>query len=260
MKRTLSLILLPLMLFCLFSCGNTTTKTDLATESAPTFYDIPENELTDSDAHDTTVSLHISCSENQLFNKYDLSVILDGNEIAILKHGMVVTLVIPVSKGSHTLQFHSKDTPAVSGEIAFYAEAQTELHYALKCKRDLVEAEEISPETETPETKAPETKAPETKAPETKAPETEAPETKAPETKAPETKPATPQPPTHESGSAGVTIPDNAETEGNLVWVPVNGGTKYHKNATCSKMKDPIQVTVETAVANGYGPCGRCYK
>lgn len=44
-----------------------------------------------------------------------------------------------------------------------------------------------------------------------------------------------------------ITVPEKEETKGNLVWVPVNGGTKYHSNSGCSKMKDPIQVTKETA-------------
>lgn len=54
-------------------------------------------------------------------------------------------------------------------------------------------------------------------------------------------------------------MPDEAETEGNLVWVPTNGGTKYHLYAGCSDMIDPIQVSIETAINNGYTPCGRCY-
>lgn len=56
-----------------------------------------------------------------------------------------------------------------------------------------------------------------------------------------------------------VTVPDEAETEGDLVWVPVNGGTKYHSRAGCSNMKDPIQVSLDTAIENGYTPCGRCH-
>lgn len=66
-----------------------------------------------------------------------------------------------------------------------------------------------------------------------------------------------------ESGSSlrnRVTIPDAEEEGDDLVWVPVNGGTKYHKSASCSKMKNPMQVTRETAIANGYEPCKRCYK
>lgn len=56
-----------------------------------------------------------------------------------------------------------------------------------------------------------------------------------------------------------VTVPLYSENEGDLVWVPTNGGTKYHSRSGCSNMKDPIQVTKDTAIANGYTPCGRCY-
>lgn len=57
---------------------------------------------------------------------------------------------------------------------------------------------------------------------------------------------------------SGVTVPQ-PETGDNLVWIPTNGGTKYHRKSTCSKMIDPIQVTKETAIANGFDACGRCY-
>lgn len=60
------------------------------------------------------------------------------------------------------------------------------------------------------------------------------------------------------SASGSVTVPE-PETGENLVWVPTNGGTKYHTYAGCSNMKNPIQVTLETAVANGFTPCKRCH-
>ncbi len=58
---------------------------------------------------------------------------------------------------------------------------------------------------------------------------------------------------------SGVTVPNKEETKGNLVWVPTNGGTKYHSKSSCSGMKNPMQVSLETAVSNGYTPCARCY-
>lgn len=64
---------------------------------------------------------------------------------------------------------------------------------------------------------------------------------------------------TSSSSGASVTVPPHSESEGNLVWVPTNGGSKYHNRAGCSQMKDPIQVSIETAKANGYTACGRCY-
>ena len=61
------------------------------------------------------------------------------------------------------------------------------------------------------------------------------------------------------SGGSGVTVPEHEETGDNLVWVPTNGGTKYHSKPSCSGMKDPIQVSVETALENGYTACKRCH-
>ena len=61
------------------------------------------------------------------------------------------------------------------------------------------------------------------------------------------------------SGSPSVTVPTQSETTGDLVWVPVNGGKKYHRNSSCSNMENPMQVSRETAEANGYDPCKRCY-
>ena len=58
--------------------------------------------------------------------------------------------------------------------------------------------------------------------------------------------------------SSTVTVPPS-ETGSNLVWVPINGGTKYHSRSGCSNMKNPNQVTKATAEANGFTPCGRCY-
>lgn len=68
-----------------------------------------------------------------------------------------------------------------------------------------------------------------------------------------------PNVPTKENSSSGVTVPTQAETTGNLVWVPTNGGTKYHSSSGCSNMIDPIRVSLETALANGYTACKRCH-
>ena len=62
----------------------------------------------------------------------------------------------------------------------------------------------------------------------------------------------------HSQSGAGVTVPAPEQGE-NLVWIPTNGGTKYHTNAKCCNMKNPIQVTLETALANGFTPCKRCH-
>lgn len=42
-----------------------------------------------------------------------------------------------------------------------------------------------------------------------------------------------------------------------MVWIP-RSGSKYHKKATCSNMKNPQEVTKEDAIAMGYESCGKC--
>lgn len=62
-------------------------------------------------------------------------------------------------------------------------------------------------------------------------------------------------------------IPETASTptreipqqSGPMVWIPTNGGTKYHSKPSCSSMVDPAHVTLDEAVSLGFTPCGRCY-
>lgn len=52
---------------------------------------------------------------------------------------------------------------------------------------------------------------------------------------------------------------ENSDKTGDLVWVPTNGGKKYHSKSSCSGMIDPVQVTKAQAEGDGYTPCKRCY-
>ena len=47
--------------------------------------------------------------------------------------------------------------------------------------------------------------------------------------------------------------------EDEMVWIPTNGGTKYHVRSSCSQMDNPIYVTRSEAINRGFSPCGRCY-
>lgn len=63
-----------------------------------------------------------------------------------------------------------------------------------------------------------------------------------------------------DSGSASASQ-DNSISRGggNLVWIPTNGGTKYHSKSSCSNMKDPIQVPESEAIDLGFSACKRCW-
>lgn len=50
-----------------------------------------------------------------------------------------------------------------------------------------------------------------------------------------------------------------SSSSGTMVWIPTNGGTKYHKTSGCSNMIDPEKVTISNAQSLGFTACGRCY-
>ncbi|MGN0763921.1 MAG: peptidoglycan-binding protein, partial [Aristaeellaceae bacterium] len=43
------------------------------------------------------------------------------------------------------------------------------------------------------------------------------------------------------------------------VWIPTNGGEKYHSKSSCSGMENPKRVTYREAIEQGYDACGKCY-
>lgn len=53
-------------------------------------------------------------------------------------------------------------------------------------------------------------------------------------------------------------VADTTDTQGSMVWIP-QSGSKYHSNSGCSNMKNPSQVPLERAIANGYTACKKCY-
>jgi hypothetical protein len=42
------------------------------------------------------------------------------------------------------------------------------------------------------------------------------------------------------------------------VWIPTNGGTKYHSRSSCSNMKNPQEVTLSKAQSLGFTACKKC--
>lgn len=62
---------------------------------------------------------------------------------------------------------------------------------------------------------------------------------------------------TAEQEPAVVDLPILPQAE--MVWIPTNGGKKYHSYSTCSGMDNPVQVTIDEAQSRGFTPCKRCY-
>lgn len=63
-----------------------------------------------------------------------------------------------------------------------------------------------------------------------------------------------------EDTEATTAIAPAPETSADVyVWIPTDGGTKYHSNPNCSGMKNPEQVTLNTAIGRGFTACKKCY-
>ena len=54
-------------------------------------------------------------------------------------------------------------------------------------------------------------------------------------------------------------VTKNYSSNSDKVWIPTNGGTKYHSSSTCSNMLNPLYVTKSQAISQGFTACKRCY-
>lgn len=50
-----------------------------------------------------------------------------------------------------------------------------------------------------------------------------------------------------------------AKKSSGSVWIPTNGGTKYHRSSSCSNMDGPRKVSLEEAKRLGFTACQKCY-
>lgn len=45
-----------------------------------------------------------------------------------------------------------------------------------------------------------------------------------------------------------------------IVWIPMHGGIKYHREAKCSNMNEPRQMPLSCADKMGFSYCRKCYR
>ena len=66
----------------------------------------------------------------------------------------------------------------------------------------------------------------------------------------------TPEPTVEPSPAPTEQAPQEEKVQ--MVWIPTNGGTKYHNRSGCSNMKNPKEVTLDYATSHGYTKCSKC--
>lgn len=57
----------------------------------------------------------------------------------------------------------------------------------------------------------------------------------------------------------GESDPSYDSSSSSMVWIPTNGGKKYHSHSGCSNMKNPQKVSLSKAKSLGFTACKRCY-
>lgn len=116
-------------------------------------------------------------------------------------------------------------------------------------------------ETTIEETTVPETAVP-TTVPKTIETSADTEETAAPETtEVPATIPAN-EYHTEPATEPEVIVPPTTkatEPREEMVWIPTNGGTKFHSRSSCSNMSNPQEVTISQAKSRGFTPCKKCH-
>lgn len=89
------------------------------------------------------VIIQVTCEENILFSRYDVSVSVDGKELGIIDHGTSKTLHTELTPGMHQLIFANKDDSSVGGTAEIVVPDTKVVKYELACKRDQIIVTEI---------------------------------------------------------------------------------------------------------------------
>ncbi|MBM6810618.1 hypothetical protein H5983_06015 [Faecalitalea cylindroides] len=89
------------------------------------------------------ISITVKCNPNLLLSKYDVQILVDGENIGVIEHGEKDTFTIDLPKGKHTIGFEKEDDSSVDGSKSFNVKEKTALKYIVSCKNDQIEVETI---------------------------------------------------------------------------------------------------------------------
>lgn len=82
------------------------------------------------------ISIQLECSENWIFNKYDVVAYVSGDEIGKLAHGETKTFKLQLPKGIYDLVLRSAEDGTVEGTTTLNIAADSLLRYAVYCYGD----------------------------------------------------------------------------------------------------------------------------
>ena len=91
-----------------------------------------------------TLQVHVDCTPNLIFSKYDIDIFLDNIKQVTLAHGSDADYSFRVADGSHTLTFSKPDAPSINGSATIDA-VSTDIaaSYKLACYSDRVDVKSV---------------------------------------------------------------------------------------------------------------------
>ena len=94
-----------------------------------------------------TVQVEISCVENLLFSKYDVTVYVDGKQVGTLEHGATDVFETELESGSYTIKVVKEDSESVDGTVEINVSESTKFVYSIQCESDQIKITEEYVET-----------------------------------------------------------------------------------------------------------------
>ena len=88
-----------------------------------------------------TLSLRIDFNENIVFDKYDISMLIDGEKQEELTHGENAEFDIRLKDGKHTLAFRKIDDSSIETETEVDLTSDLEVKYDISCHSDYISLE-----------------------------------------------------------------------------------------------------------------------
>ena len=87
-----------------------------------------------------TVQLYIDCEQNLIFSRYDVDVMVDGDEVGNVEHGSDATFELSLAKGQHEMKLEKEGDSEPDGKTTFVVEAEGDkFSYRIKCTSDQIE-------------------------------------------------------------------------------------------------------------------------
>ena len=88
-----------------------------------------------------TATINIDCANNFMFNRYDVSILIDDNEQVVLPHGENDIIERRMKEGKHTITFQNVDDDDIKGTAEIDVKSNLETSYSIKCFGDYIKVE-----------------------------------------------------------------------------------------------------------------------